>query len=367
MNSGMRSCFRLCSDSILSKLKQNIQPEMAKQRLYSTFWRTISSKQMVASNFKSTLDHRFSSSATQFATKNISSPVETKLLEHVEKKMPKEKENADSVCGFEKKVDKSDLIFSKSLPNEKILARFNTNHYVKVEDYKEPIGNETGADSESFEYKINPNFRVEITRGSTTLGFDCIIQDDHSDDGCISSGKYDTSSDDDGCNQKKMAKISKDNEKLQPNVLQCPDTSMFIIRNYAFNEGQLNENNYQCCGVGNVRDAAMYNIMKNLLREKGICDEFLSEVIFHGKNHETDNHGFFIKNLKKFMKGETVCGPSGRVAVFLANSRAVQLLVSAGLLVFCACAFVLVFSAGVLAFIAYASGLAYVCYKYLGI
>ncbi|XP_065216631.1 uncharacterized protein LOC135842883 isoform X3 [Planococcus citri] len=274
---------------------------------------------MVVNSFKSTLERSFSSSSTQFATENtrISSLVEKKLLRHVEEKISNEKEKTDSVCGFEKKVDKNYLIFSKSLNDETIAVKFNTNHYVKVEDYKEPTDN---GDSEPFKYKINPNFRVEIKRGSATLGFNCIIEDDQSDDGYMSPGKHDSSSDyydttyryftrshnayDDNCSEKKTTTISEENEKSQPNVHQCPDTSMFIIQNYAFNEGSLNENNYQCCGVGNVRDAAMYNIMKNLLREKGICDEFLSEVIFHSKIHETDNHRFFIKNLKKFMKGE---------------------------------------------------------------
>ncbi|XP_065216632.1 uncharacterized protein LOC135842885 [Planococcus citri] len=325
MNGGMRSCLKLCSDSILSKLKQNIQPEMAKQRLYSTFWRTISPKQMEVNNFKSILDRSFSSSATQFSSENIPSPVEKKLLEHVEQKIVQPtqgKEKSDSeVCGFKKSLYKSDLYFSKNLPNETILVKFNTNYYEKVEDYKEPIDNET--DSEPFRYKINPNFRVEIKRkNNSTLGFECIltqncsnenhIQDDHS-----GSGKHDTSTDDDymtyryytnAYSQKKIARRSKHDGKLQPNVLQCQaqDTSMFIIRNYAFNEGHLNENNYQCCGVGNVRDAALYNIMKNLLREKGISDEFLSKVIFHGKIHEADNHSLFMKNLKKFVNDETV-------------------------------------------------------------
>ncbi|XP_065216634.1 uncharacterized protein LOC135842886 isoform X2 [Planococcus citri] len=281
MNGSIRSCFKLCSNSILSNLKQNTQPEMAK-RLYSTFWRTITGpKPILVNNFKSILDRSFSSSSAQFSTEMtyIFSPIEKQLLEHVEQEIaqPQGEQKADSeVCGFEKKVDKSDLIFSKSLPNEKILVSFNTNHYVKAEDYKEPIGNET--DGEPFEHKINPNFRVEIQRkNNATLGFECILTQNRTDEN---------------------------------HVQECPDTSMFIIRNYAFNKGQLNENNYQCCGVGNVRDAALYNIMKNLLREKGICDEFLSAVIFHSKIHETDNHSCFIKNLKKFIKGETGWDPS---------------------------------------------------------
>ncbi|XP_065216630.1 uncharacterized protein LOC135842883 isoform X2 [Planococcus citri] len=273
MNGNIRHCFKLCSSSILSNLKQNTQPEMAK-RLYNTFWRTISPKPMLVNNFKSILDRSFSSSSAQFSTENIFSPIEKKLLEHTEQEIaqPQGEQKTDSkVCGFEKKVDKSDLIFSKSLPNQKILVTFNTNHYVKVEDHKEPINNET--DGEPFKYKINPNFRVEIQRkNNTTLGFECILTQN-------------------GTNEN--------------HIQECPDTSMFIIRNYAFNKGQLNENNYQCCGVGNVRDAALYNIMKNLLKEKGICDEFLSEVIFHGKIHETDNHSYFINNLKKFVSDET--------------------------------------------------------------
>ncbi|XP_065219495.1 uncharacterized protein LOC135844999 [Planococcus citri] len=360
MNGGMRSCLKLCSNSILSKLKQSIQPEMAKQRLYSTFWRTISPKRMVVNNFKSTLDHCFSSSSKQFSTESIKpSPVEKELLEYIEQETAKVKESS---YGFEKKVDKSDLIFTKYLLNETISVRFNTNHCVKVEDNKKPTKNETGGDGEPLEYKIKPNFRVEITRDSTTLGFDCVIQGDHSDDGYISYRERDTSSDDDcttesdysssdyDCTTESDYLSSDDDCTTESDYLssddycttdsdctssdddhgckcsqketanQCEDTRMFNIQNYALYEGKLNENDYQSRGVGNVKDSTLYNIMKNLLREKGVCDEFLHEVIRLGENKTTD-HRFFIEQLKEFLIGKTVWKSAGCIKAKQASSK----------------------------------------------
>ncbi|XP_065222214.1 uncharacterized protein LOC135846838 isoform X1 [Planococcus citri] len=283
MNGGMRSCVKLCSNS--------------QRLLYSTFGRTISPQQMVVNNFKSILDRSFSSSSAQFSIENIISSIEKKLLEHLEQEIgqPQTKEKADSeVCGFEKKVDKSDVIFiSKSLPYEKISVRFNTTHYAKVEDYKETIDNET--DGEPFKYKINLNFGVEIQRkNNATLVFECILiqnrtNENHIQDSLPDSVLNDSSAhqikelDGTSCYGVETARIDLEdkNTYVQQFIPRLKDMATLVATletlNYYYTT--------QCCGKFDHLEKNVHGVIDNLMvpnriteKIKALCTKMRKEL-----------------------------------------------------------------------------------------
>lgn len=178
-----------------------------------------------------------------------------------EKKLQKNKNIPSEVDGFKVQVDESEVSFIKSLPHETIEVNFNINHSVDAD--VEPEVNPNMDKPELGEMKSRPTFEVEIKRGNQTLGFTC--------------------------------------STVAPGVesQESEYNDLFTIDEVVMYEGEWKDSNYAVSGE--VLDGTLYDLLMNLLEDKGITNDFVEKIVEFSTAYEHSKYIKMLENVQHFV------------------------------------------------------------------
>lgn len=201
-------------------------------------------------------------SAPRFAhTKSAKELVEF-LTEEIlaEKKAQNIKTIPTAVDGFNVNLYGADVELVKQIDGEKIIISFNVNHTVDTEDDGTEPDMSGSEKPEMGEMRSKPTFEVDIVKGKTTLSFTCSFLQ-----GTAQEGEYD---------------------------------DVFGIDEICIFEGEWNDKVYAV--AGDVLDGYLYDLLMNLLEEKGISNEFAEKLSDFSTAYEHASYIGFLESLSKF-------------------------------------------------------------------
>ncbi|KAJ4440005.1 hypothetical protein ANN_08136 [Periplaneta americana] len=185
-------------------------------------------------------------------------------------KAQKIKSIPSKIDGFEVKLDGAEVTLTKKAGNEKlvfiflVIVNFNVNHTVDTD--AEPEVNPNMDKPEFAELKSKPSFDVDLQLGDQTLSFTCSFL---SSDSMQQSDEY---------------------------------NDIFGIDELTIFKGEWNEKTYAV--AGDVLDGCLYDLLMNLLEEKGISNEFVEKLSDFSTAYEHSLYIALLENTKKFVSGQ---------------------------------------------------------------
>lgn len=263
MNNLVKSVFRISS---LKSLANPLQKSLGRRDFTRTFWHMSKRPEPFANVSSSIALHKPSLSCScgcgqhHMHTKGEKELVEF-LTEEIlaEKKAQKTQAIPNELEGFKIKYDNADVELVKQNDKEKIVVSFNVNHTVDTEDDGETV-EETSDNNQLGEMKSKPNFEVDIIRGKQTLSFTCSFLQ-----GAPAEGEY---------------------------------NDVFGIDEVTLYEGEWVEKNYAV--AGDVLDGYLYDLLMNLLEEKGISNDFVEKLGNLSTNYEHSSYIRLLESLSQF-------------------------------------------------------------------
>lgn len=175
-----------------------------------------------------------------------------------EKKAQKKNVLPAEIDGFKVKLNRADVELEKKNEKERIVISFNVNHTVDADDEAEA---ESTADKPEFaEMRSKPQFEVDIVKGSQTLSFTCSFLQ-----GEAQEGEY---------------------------------NDVFGIDEITIFEGEWNDKVYAV--AGDVLDGYLYDLLMNLLEEKGISNEFVQKLSDFSTCYEHSSYIGLLEGISKF-------------------------------------------------------------------
>lgn len=183
-----------------------------------------------------------------------------------EKKAQKVKTIPAEIDGFKVKLDSAEVELVKNTDKEKITISFNVNHSVDTEE--EPEIDMSADKPDIGELKAKPTFEVDIVRGSQTLSFTCSF---------ISA-----------------AGAAPQQENDYNDIFTIDEVTLF--------EGEHSDKVYAV--AGEVLDGYLYDLLMNLLEEKGISNEFVEKVSAFATTYEHFAYIGLLEGISKFTVGK---------------------------------------------------------------
>ncbi|XP_039752963.1 complement component 1 Q subcomponent-binding protein, mitochondrial [Pararge aegeria] len=180
-----------------------------------------------------------------------------------ERKAQKVKTLPTEVNGFVVKADSAEVTLTKQLKDELVRITFNVNHTVDSEDFGEDAQPEK---QEFSEMRSKPQFEVDLVRGDSTLGFTCSFLQ----------------------------------EPPSTNAEEYND--IFGIDEVTLYKGEWNEKVYAV--AGDVLDGYLYDLLMNLLEEKGIGNEFVQKLSDFSTAYEHTAYINLLEGISKFTIGK---------------------------------------------------------------
>jgi complement component 1 Q subcomponent-binding protein len=166
--------------------------------------------------------------------------------------------------GFDIKTDSSSITLTKKIDNEVVTVNLNVNHTVDAEVSDSEI--DPNVDKpEAPEMKSKPNFSVEISKGGKILAFNCSFQ-----------------------------------QEYEPEVQSDPDAfnDLFSIDELAVYEGERTDLTYAV--AGEIMDGYLYDLLMNLLEERGISNQFAEKLMEFSTSYEHKLYIGLLERLKSF-------------------------------------------------------------------
>ncbi|XP_013186962.2 complement component 1 Q subcomponent-binding protein, mitochondrial [Amyelois transitella] len=180
-----------------------------------------------------------------------------------ERKAQKVKTLPKEVEGFTVQGDGAEVVLSKQLKDELIKITFNVNHTVDSDDLEGDVQPEK---QEFAEMRSKPQFEVDIIRGDTTLGFTCsFLQEPPS----TNADEY---------------------------------NDIFGIDEVTIYKGEWNDKVYAV--AGDVLDGYLYDLLMNLLEEKGISNDFAQKLSDFSTAYEHAAYINLLETVSKFTIGK---------------------------------------------------------------
>ncbi|KAF7273476.1 complement C1q binding protein P32 [Rhynchophorus ferrugineus] len=264
MNSIFKFTLRLNSLRVLTN--------SAKPRIFSN---TIMPKALIRNiwymnnvNSQGTSVSSKSSKCDFINKRDIHSKAERELVEFLteeilaERKAQKVKTIPTEVDGFKANLNGAEVTLTKKTDAETIKISFNVNHSVDTD--AEPEIHENMDKPEIGELKSKPAFKIDLSRGDTTISVLCSF---------VSANEQD-----DGYN----------------------DT--FGVDEISIYNGEWNENVYSVSGE--VLDSYLYDLILNYLEEKGITNEFVEKLSSYSTAYEHSAYIGLLEGLSKFISGK---------------------------------------------------------------
>ncbi|XP_045772499.1 complement component 1 Q subcomponent-binding protein, mitochondrial isoform X1 [Maniola jurtina] len=180
-----------------------------------------------------------------------------------ERKAQKVKTLPTEVNGFAVKADGAEVTLTKQLKDELVTITFNVNHTVDTEDFGEDAQPEK---QEFSEMRSKPQFEVDLVRGDTTLGFTCsFLQEPPS----TNADEY---------------------------------NDIFGIDEVTLYKGEWSDKVYAV--AGDVLDGYLYDLLMNLLEEKGIGNEFVQKLSDFSTAYEHTAYINLLEGISTFTIGK---------------------------------------------------------------
>lgn len=245
--------------SKISAISCNSLKNVNQMRSLSFLPRTLAINPITSSNIKIQPAVAGPSAARFAHTKSDKELVEF-LTEEIlaEKKAQTIKTIPTAVEGFNVNLYGADVELVKQIDGEKIIISFNVNHTVDADDESPEMGSSEKPDMA--EMRSKPTFEVDIIKGNTTLSFTCSFLQ-----GTAQEGEY---------------------------------NDVFGIDELCIFEGEWNEKVYAV--AGDVLDGYLYDLLMNLLEEKGISNEFAEKLSDFSTAYEHSSYIGFLERLSKF-------------------------------------------------------------------
>ncbi|GBP85398.1 Complement component 1 Q subcomponent-binding protein, mitochondrial [Eumeta japonica] len=176
-----------------------------------------------------------------------------------ERKAQKVKTLPTQLDNFNIQGDGAEVVFTKQLKDELVRITFNINHTVDSEDLVEP---EAGPEKQEFsEMRSRPQFEVDLVRGDMTLGFTCSYL-----------------------------------QEPPPTADEYND--IFGIDEVTLYKGEWNDKVYAV--AGDVLDGYLYDLLMNLLEEKGVSNEFVQKLSDFSTAYEHSAYINLLEGISKF-------------------------------------------------------------------
>lgn len=159
------------------------------------------------------------------------------------------------------------VVLTKNYNGETITLKANVNHAVDAEsqeDERQPQGQANNAQGEMV---CRPDFTIEIQKGDETLGINCEFS------------HYDEEVD----------------EEQDPDAIE----DLFHISEISLFNKEFAEHNYLI--AGDVMDVVMYDLLMNLLNERGINDQFMRLFVDYCTVYEHGQYIGFLEHMKRFL------------------------------------------------------------------
>lgn len=186
------------------------------------------------------------------------------LVEEIEaEKKARKSAQLPTIEGFETKLDGSEVTLTRTFNQETVTVRLNVNHSVDAEDADEFSANQDKA-PEPGEMKSKPNFTVEIERGGKKLFFSCTFNETADAEGQTES--Y---------------------------------ADSFGVAEFAIYEGEWSEEVYTVSG--DIMDGYLYDLLMNMLEERGISSEFGFSLVNFCTVYEHSLYIGLLEKLKDFV------------------------------------------------------------------
>ncbi|XP_045448287.1 complement component 1 Q subcomponent-binding protein, mitochondrial [Melitaea cinxia] len=233
-------------------------------------WHMSCSKKMDSTISTSNLLHHHSNTCScGCGLKALHTKGERELVEFLteevvaERKAQKLKSLPTEVDGFAVKGDGAEVTLTKQLKDELVRITFNVNHTVDTEDFgEEDVQQEK---QEFSEMRSKPQFEVDLVRGDTTLGFTCsFLQEPPS-----ANDEY---------------------------------NDIFGIDEVTLHKGEWNDKVYAV--AGDVLDGYLYDLLMNLLEEKGVSNEFVQKLADFSTAYEHSAYINLLEGISKFTIGK---------------------------------------------------------------
>ncbi|KAM3957126.1 complement C1q binding protein P32 [Aphomia sociella] len=180
-----------------------------------------------------------------------------------ERKAQKVKSLPSEVDGFTVKGDGAEVVLSKQLKDELIRITFNVNHTVDSDDLEGEVQQEK---QEFAEMRSKPQFEVDIVRGDSTLGFTCSFLQE------------------------------------PPPTTGDEYNDVFGIDEVTIYKGEWNDKVYAV--AGDVLDGYLYDLLMNLLEEKGISNDFVQKLSDFSTAYEHSAYINLLETISKFTIGK---------------------------------------------------------------
>ncbi|XP_047533145.1 complement component 1 Q subcomponent-binding protein, mitochondrial [Vanessa atalanta] len=233
-------------------------------------WHMSCSKRMDSTSSSSILLHNHSNTCScGCGLKALHTKGERELVEFLteeivaERKAQKVKTLPTEVDGFAVKGDGAEVTLTKQMKDEIVRITFNVNHTVDTEDFAD----DTQPEKQEFsEMHSKPQFEVDLVRGDTTLGFTCSFLQ----------------------------------EPPSTNAEEYND--IFGIDEVTLHKGEWNDKVYAV--AGDVLDGYLYDLLMNLLEEKGVSNEFVQKLADFSTAYEHTAYINLLEGISKFTIGK---------------------------------------------------------------
>ncbi|XP_030029121.1 complement component 1 Q subcomponent-binding protein, mitochondrial isoform X1 [Manduca sexta] len=263
----MQSCVKNSSlTGIVSRTQTPVKRDFTRG-----IWHMSCSKRLDGTLASSSLLHNHSNTCScGCGLKAMHTKGERELVEFLteeivaERKAQKVKSLPAEVDGFSVKGDGAEVVLTKQLKDEVVKVTFNVNHTVDSEDFGE---GEPQQDKQEFsEMRSRPQFEVDVVRGDTTLGFTCSFLQDPPPS---SADEY---------------------------------NDIFGIDEVTIYKGEWNDKVYAV--AGDVLDGYLYDLLMNVLEEKGISNEFAQKLSDFSTAYEHAAYINLLETISKFTIGK---------------------------------------------------------------
>ncbi|CAK1551354.1 unnamed protein product [Leptosia nina] len=228
-------------------------------------WHMSCSKRLDSTSTSSSLLHHSNTCSCGCGLKALHTKGERELVEFLteeivaERKAQKLKTLPADVDGFAVKGDGAEVVLSKQLKDEIIKITFNVNHTVDSEDF----GDDAQPEKQEFaEMRSKPQFEVDIVRGDSTLGFTCSFLQD------------------------------------PPTTTADEYNDIFGIDEVTLYKGEWSDKVYAV--AGDVLDGYLYDLLMNLLEEKGISNDFVQKLSDLSTAYEHSAYINLLEGISKF-------------------------------------------------------------------
>ncbi|CAG2181533.1 unnamed protein product [Oppiella nova] len=198
------------------------------------------------------------------------------LKSEIELEKKSQTEPLPQLKGWSVATDGSNLTFTKTYGSEQIAVRANVNHSVDTRGFNEDVEN---PEQMSAPMVCRPDFAVEIKKGNRTLGINCSFVDLEDVDG------------DDGPQGTAGGQESGADAQALEDEFQINELSIY--------EGEFKDSSYLV--AGDVMDGSMYDLMMDLLHERGVDQEFAKQLIDYTTVYDHTQYVGLLEKLRDFV------------------------------------------------------------------